>query len=354
MNKKTLWISHSAISSYEKCPHLYYLEYEYRNPKTKNRIQIINPYFSLGLAVHETIEGLSSFSLKKRKNILLQERFYKIFKNYRGLQGGFLSKKKEEKFYERGVRMIERVEKSFFLSRPSINFGKDFPSVNLLGEDVKLVGNIDWIEALPGGGAHIIDFKTGNNKEKNGSLQLPIYVMLAKKKLKEKVKKTSYWYLEHDKEPVEQEMGDISLQENILKEKAKEIREAIEKKHFPCRYPGRCFACRDYEKIFQGEAELVSTGEGKRKDIFCVFKEEDVIEKVLEEDFLDEREKKMFETRINFSMDTVMHEMRLKREKADKISQGIKEKLKKNLRMKELKVLTKILKDGKNKAFKKN
>jgi hypothetical protein len=342
--KKILWISHSAISSYEKCPHLYYLEYEYRNPATNNRIQIINPYLALGSAVHETIEELLDVPIKKRIKVSLEKRFSEIFERYRGFNGGFISKKKEEDFFARGLKMVKQVQDSGFLSRPSTNTTSNFPNMNLIGEDVKLVGSIDWVELLPNNKAHIIDFKTGNSKENNGSLQLPIYTLLAKENLKEDVEKVSYWYLQNDPEPVEQIVKDTKDSLEILKEKAQIIKKAIDNKHFPCNYGKKCFACRDYEKIFSGDAELVESGNSRNKDVFCIFKEEDILEKILQEDFLDEREKTIFEMRVDNQMDVINKKLRLKDELSKKIILEIKEKLKKNLHPKELKVIVNLLK----------
>ncbi len=342
--KKTIWISHSAISAFSRCPHLYYYQYEYRNPKTGNRIQTINPYFSLGLAVHETVESLSDVPIKKRTSISLEERFEKIFKNYHGIKGGFLSKKKEEKFKKRGLSMVKKVEGSPLLHNPSTSTTTDFPTVNLSKNgSVKLVGSLDWIEILPSGGAHIIDFKTGSSKENGNSLQLPIYVILSKGNLSKTVEKVSYWYLENDDEPVTQKIEDLSLSMEKIKEKAYNIKEAVEQKFFPCNYPGRCFACSEYEKIFAGEAEMIETDGKRNKDVFFVLKKEDIVEKVLEEDYLDEREKKIFEMRIDTSMERINQELRLTPEKSGKIVQSIKEKIKKNLSAKELQVLVNFL-----------
>jgi CRISPR/Cas system-associated exonuclease Cas4 (RecB family) len=342
--KKILWISHSAISSYEKCPHLYYLEYEYRNPETNNRIQIVNPYLALGSAVHETIEELLDVPIKRRTKVSLEERFSDIFEKYRGFNGGFISKKKEEDFFARGLKMVKRVQDSDFLSRPSTNTTSNFPNMNLLGESVKLVGSIDWVELLPNGKAHIIDFKTGNAKENNGSLQLPIYTLLAEKNLKEEVEKVSYWYLQNDLEPVEQTVKDTKESLEILKEKAQTIKKAIDASFFPCSYGKKCFACRDYEKIFSGDAELIESGSSRNKDVFCIFKEEDILEKILQEDFLDEREKTIFEMRLTTPMETINKKMRLREESSKKIILEIKEKLKNNLHQKELKVVVNLLK----------
>lgn len=348
MYEETLWISHSALSAYEKCPHLYYLEYRYKNPATGNRIQIINPYLSLGSAVHETIEGLLDFPEKERKNVSLPDRYERIFDKYRGLRGGFISQKKEEEFYNCGVQMIQTVTESDFLSKPSLKLNTNFPTLPLfekkeLGIKAVLVGSIDWVQLLPSKKAHIIDFKTGNSKEVNGSLQLPIYALLAENNLTEEVEMLSYWYLQHDKQPVAKEVKNTQQHLQIIKEKTKEIWSSIEDNSFSCNFSGKCFACRDYEKIFNGEAEMISSGEERKKDVFCVFKEKDIIEKVTQEEFLDEREKKIFELRMETTLDNIGKELRLNEEKLTTITTTIKDKLKKNLHPKELKVVIKML-----------
>ncbi len=347
MIEKTLWISHSAISSFSKCPHLYYLEYEYKNPLTGNRIQIANPYLSLGLAVHQAIEGMIDFPKSERKKVSLSSRYSEIFNSYRGLAGGFLSKKKEDAFYKRGLVMIERVEKSKLLDKEATKTKSSFPTVELfskkeLGIKAVLVGNIDWIEILPDKKAHIIDFKTGNGKENNNSLQLPIYSILGEKNIKEKIKKLSYWYLQHDDFPVEQKIKKNEYYLDIIKEKTKEIIKAIDEKNFPCDFQKKCFACRDYEKIFKGDAVLLKKSKGEKKDTFCVFKEKDVVEKIIKDDFLDEREKKIFEMRLTTNTINIRKELRLEEKKMEKIVEEAKIKLKKNLHPKELKVIVRL------------
>ncbi len=352
INERTLWISHSALSSFAKCPHLYYLEYEYRNPSTGNRIQITNPYLSLGLAVHQSIEGVLDFPLKERRKISLLDRFSQIFNSYRGLKGGFLFKKKEEEFYKRGLEMIERVNESSLLDKEALKTTSSFPTLELfsqkeLGVRALLVGSIDWIELLPNKTAHIIDFKTGNSKENKGSLQLPIYAMLGEKNIKEKIGKLSYWYLQHDNSPVEQKIQEIKQYLHVIKEKTKDIKKAIDNQSFHCDFHKKCFGCKDYEKIFKGEAILVEKTKGEKKDTFCIFKDNDVIEKIIEEDFLDEREKKIFEMRLTTDVENIKKELRLEEKKLKKITEDIKMKLKKNLHQKELKVIVKILNNAK-------
>ncbi len=342
--KDTIWISYSAISAFSKCPRLYYMEYIYRNPQTGNRIQIVNPYLSLGSAVHETIEYLADLPIKERQKISLKDRFKDIFASYQGKKGGFISKFKEDEFKQRGLEMIDRAERSVILGNPTFKMKTNFPSVDLFSdENIKLVGSLDWIEALDSGGAHIIDFKTGNSKESNGSLQLPIYVVLAEENIKKKIEKASYWYLQHDDLPMEHEIGDIPSSIEKIKEISLNIKKAIKSNYFPCSYPGRCFACADYDRIFRGESEMVGTDKGRKKDNFCVFKEKDIIERVTDDNFLDEREKKIFEMRVEKPLSEIGLELNLSPEKSVKIAEKIKEKLKKNLSTPELKMIIKMI-----------
>ncbi len=60
--KPQLWISHSKIVDFLKCPRLYFLKYEYRDPRTNNRITIINPHLTLGGVVHEVLESLAELN----------------------------------------------------------------------------------------------------------------------------------------------------------------------------------------------------------------------------------------------------------------------------------------------------
>ena len=51
-----VWVSHSSIGDYLKCPRAYYLKNIYKDPKNKKKIGIVNPALSLGSAVHEVVE----------------------------------------------------------------------------------------------------------------------------------------------------------------------------------------------------------------------------------------------------------------------------------------------------------
>jgi hypothetical protein len=55
---KAVWVSHSSIGDFLKCPRAYFLHNVYKDPKTGRKINIVSPALSLGLAVHTALESL--------------------------------------------------------------------------------------------------------------------------------------------------------------------------------------------------------------------------------------------------------------------------------------------------------
>ncbi len=341
MYKKYLWISHSAINTFDRCPQAYYYQYQYKNPETGNRLQIVNPYFSLGLSVHQAIEELAGMSVEDRLKVSLKDRFENIWENYSGKMGGFVSKKQEKKFKDRGEMMIDRVVNSDFLEKPSTEIEEQVPSINLISEEnIKLVGSLDWIQVLKDGGYHIIDFKTGKNKESKNSLQLPIYNILANEKLDGDIKKFSYWYLNSDEELTPCELGPVAESLKTIKEKALEIKQHVDNNDYPCHYNGKCFACGDYHRIFNGQAEFLGTDSESRKDLYFILDEDNVVRKLIDNEVFNIKEEKIFEMRMKgFDLKKIGNELRMKEERLKKITGSIKQKMVEELSPKEVRLL---------------
>lgn len=180
---KATWVSHSSISDFLACPRAYYLRNVYKDPKTGNKITVTNASLSLGQIVHEVIEELSLLPVDERLEISLVKKYDVAWKKVEGKIGGFKDKDQEIEYKERGVKMLERVEKNPGpILNKAIKIQTDFiPNYYLSEEDnIILCGKIDWIEYLEKtDSVHIIDFKTGKNEEDESSLQLPIYLLLA-------------------------------------------------------------------------------------------------------------------------------------------------------------------------------
>lgn len=271
-----VWVSHSSMGDFIKCPRAYYLKNIYKDPKTKRKMNIVNPALSLGVSVHEVLEGLGDFPSEERMNRDLLAWFDEVWKKVTGIQGGFTDPDQEKEYKERGVAMLKNVMKDpRFLVQKRIKLPKAEmnPNFYLSEEDnIILNGLVDWIEYLPESDSlHIVDFKTGKKEEGESSLQLPIYLLLCNALQKRKVTKASYWYLETDT-IVEKELPDLDTARRSVLEMALRVKEAREKQEFLCpKGPESCFHCRPFEKILQNDPSVTYVGIGGfNQDIYMV------------------------------------------------------------------------------------
>ncbi len=288
--KKThpLWISHSSIGDFLACPRAYYIKHVYKDPKTNNKVTLINPALALGQMVHQVLEALSIVKAEDRLKEPLIEQYNKAWLSITGELGGFSSPEQELEYKNRGAIMINRV---MFHPGPIVNKAIKLVSPDSLPprfylskeEDILLCGKIDWLEYLPAtDSVHIIDFKTGVGEEREDSLQLPIYALLVKNCQNRAVSKISYWYLERDNEPVEKPLPDLQKAHDMLLTIGLQMKEARAKKEFKCPRGG-CFACKPLENILSGKAKLVGTTD--YQDVYMLPKLENLNE-LLHEDLM--------------------------------------------------------------------
>lgn len=267
------WVSHSSIQDFLQCPRAYYLKNIYKNPQTGHKIQLITPALALGQIVHELIESLSTIPTEKRFNQNLLAKFDRLWQKVTGKKGGFISQDQEKKYQERGEKMIEKIIKNHGpLNNLAVKIQMDLPHFWLSEKDqIILCGKIDWLEYLKESDTvHIIDFKTGQKKEKKDSLQLPIYHLLVHHCQQRTVSKASYWYLELSQHLDAQALPDLAEAEEKILKIAKKIKLAKQLAHFKCPLGEEgCFACRSMEKIIRGEAELVGLN-NFNQDIFML------------------------------------------------------------------------------------
>ena len=272
----SVWVSHSSIADFLKCPRLYFLRNVYKNEKGR-KINIASPSLSLGIAVHETLEGLSKYKAEERFKKSLVESFENEWEKVSGKQGGFKTEQEEKEAKERGRNMIIRVANNpGLLARKTVKLPptrNGMPPNFFLSaeENIILNGKIDWLEYIESDDSiRVIDFKTGKNEEKDGSLQLPIYLLLLNNLQKRKVSGVAYWYLDRDIEPVSVKLPDYKEAFNDVLCIAREIKNAREQKEFNCPKGAEgCFACRPFEKILRGEAEYIGIG-GYGQEMYIV------------------------------------------------------------------------------------
>ncbi len=266
---KAVWVSHSSIADFLKCPRLYYLRNVYKDPKTGHKITIMTPPLALGQAVHSVIESLSVIRAEERFNAKLFEKYDEEWKKVSGKMGGFKTEMEEEDYKNQGRKMLQKiVNNPGPLKNKAIKLKSDsgLPYYFLSEEDnIILCGKVDWIEYLDKtDSVHIIDFKTGKNEEKEDSLQLPIYYLLAKNLQKRNIEKISYWYLsdKNEKDIVEMKIPDEKKAYEKIYEIAKRIKLGRQIDHLKCpKGDMGCYACRDLESILHGKGKKVGESE---------------------------------------------------------------------------------------------
>lgn len=263
---KAVWVSYSSISDFLKCPRSYYLKNIYKNPQSGKKIEVTKPALSLGSAIHGVLEPLSKLDSEKRFESDLTETFNKEFAKYSGRKGGFVNQEEFELYKLRGQKMIQNVIKNkTILEHSTYNLNVELLNTWLSkSENIVICGKIDWIDKDENTGTlSVIDFKTSKEEEEN-ALQLQIYALLLHILNKENVNRLNYWYLDFNDALTEADLPDVKESYKDILELALKIKAAREAGAFECRRGG-CYACRDYEKVFNGEAEQVGIGNFNRE-----------------------------------------------------------------------------------------
>ncbi len=269
-----VWVSHSSMGDFLKCPRAYFLKNIYKDPKSRRKINIVTPQLSLGLAVHEVVEGLGNFKAEERFHRDLLADLEVAWQKVTGVRGGFKNPEEEAEYKKRAKEMIERVARH---PGPLLNKAVKLkesangmpPNFFISSDDnIILCGKIDWLEYVPeDDSVKILDFKTGRHDESEDSLQLPIYLLLAKELQKRKISGASYWYLDRDDTPKDVQLPDENESRRRVLETAKKVKEARELGVFECPRGG-CFACKPFEAIISGKAKFV--GEGGYQDLYVL------------------------------------------------------------------------------------
>ena len=268
-----VWVSHTSLSDFVKCPRAYFLKNIYKDPKTGHKFQVMSPALALGQAVHVVVESLSVLPTDQRFKESLLDKYERAWKKVSGKKGGFSSDEQEARYKLRGEAMLRRIMNDPGpLVNMAVKIKQSLPYFWLSDEDnIILCGKIDWLEYLPStDSVHIIDFKTSKKEEDGNSLQLPIYHLLVHHCQHRKVEKASYWYLELSDELVEKKLPDLdSARQDVLK-LAKQVKLARQLQLFKCPAgPDGCMSCRPLERVLRGEGELVGENE-YRQDIYIL------------------------------------------------------------------------------------
>jgi len=236
------YVSPNKLKIWIECPRKYWHYYLHEPTKYQEPPR---PYYTLGEAVHNTLNSFFSLVPQIRTRERLFDQLELHWNAAKNQQGGFKDSQEEKGYKERAINMLENFYKKenttvvpFKLSPSSTKY---FP----LNETVMLGGIIDRIDLEPDGTLHIIDYKTGK-EDRDDPYQLPMYAILAKEWLKKNVSKLSYLHLES---------GNWSSQESDEKKEQETKRFVIEtvdkiprqlvKDYFVCSLGPACPHC-DY------------------------------------------------------------------------------------------------------------
>mgnify|MGYP001559485570 CR=1 FL=1 len=274
-----VWVSHSSIGDFLKCPRAYFLRNMYKNERGR-KVNVVSPALSLGSAVHETLEGLLKYKAEERASQPLEAQFQENWHKVAGKQGGFKTVEEEAEAKTRGLGMIARVAKNLGpllnkavkLKEHANNMPPNFYLSPENEYNIILSGKIDWLEYVPADDSvRVIDFKTGKRDEDQDSLQLPIYSLLLHNLQKRKVSGAAYWYIDRNDAPTNVQLPEIPVAQEKVLAAAMKVKEAREVGAFACpRGAQGCFACLPFEKIVKGEAELVKVDEERRTELYLV------------------------------------------------------------------------------------
>lgn len=268
------WVSHSSISDFLKCPRSYYLRNVYKNPNTGHKMTVMTPPLALGQAVHEVIESLATLPSEERLKISLVKRLDPAWLKVTGKKGGFKNYEVESVYRQRAVQMLVNLQEDPGpIVKKAIKIKSSIEGLPYYWldekEEIILCGKIDWLSYDESNDSvEIIDFKTGKNEEKEDSLQLPIYLLLATNTQTKKISGAFYWYLDRDEGLVKKKLPDMKDSYKKVLAVAKEIKEKRQKGDLTCP-KGVCNACRPYERILRGEGEFVGLS-GTRQDVYIL------------------------------------------------------------------------------------
>lgn len=233
-------ISYSQLDTFKTCPLKYQFRHIYNLPTPSPAV------LNFGLSIHNALKNFYEFLARNPKKTqedlkpVLKELFEKNW-----IPFGYETKALQEDQKRRGYELLEKyyLHEKNSLTIPAF-IEQQF---DIKIEKIILAGRIDRIDKLPDGTYEVIDYKTGENKEKNmaNDLQLSIYALACRDVLKIPVSRLSLYFLEN-LEKVSTTRNDMKL--NLCKEEILKAASEISSSDFSPAPGYHCGFC-DYKAI---------------------------------------------------------------------------------------------------------
>jgi len=243
--------SFSQLAAFDNCPLQYKFAFILKVPAPSDKASLI-----FGRVMHNVLyDFLLPLSMGGQANLFSKTPDLKEYINWKKLKDiyekrfvseGYSSKKEKQDYYNDGINSLKLFLEEIKNEKPSILYlEKDF-SFKVNNDIIK--GKIDRIDKNLDGSVDVIDYKTGNSKEKlayKDKKQLIIYQLFLEKSLKLKVSNLSYYYL---KDATWQTFKASEAEKIKVETEVIEQIKAIKKKEFIAKPSRLCQYC-DFKEI---------------------------------------------------------------------------------------------------------
>ena len=242
IRNNSFYISPNKLKIWLECPRKYWHYYIYEPTKYKEPPR---PYYTLGEAVHDTLNSFFSLTPQIRTKERLFDQLELHWKAVKNKEGGFKEASEEKGYKDRAIAMLKAFHKNEDTQATPYRLSPAYTKYIPLTNEIMLGGKIDRVDLENDGSLHIIDYKTGK-EDRDDPYQLPIYDLLVRNWLKKDVSKLSYLHLESGNWSTQNptEHGREETKRFVI-ETANRIPKEFDRKLFVCSLGESCNHC-DY------------------------------------------------------------------------------------------------------------